>query len=76
MLYYQCQTGHDLSVSMLYYQCQFGHGLSVSMHYYQCQTGNDLSAFLSISNHGHDLSASGSMLIDGITSLMSYIQNN
>ena len=67
---------HDLCVPMLHYQFQSGHDLSVSMLYYQCQTGNDLSAFLSISNHGQDLSASGSMLIDGITSFMSYIQHN
>jgi len=61
MLYYQCQSGHDLFVPMLYYQCQSGHDLFVPMLYYQCQFGHDLSVYNQC-QFQHDLSQSVQML--------------
>ena len=49
MLYYQCQSGHDLS---LYYQYQSRHDPSV---YYQCQTRTRLLFNINVT-HGHALS--------------------
>ena len=43
MLSYQCQSGYNLSEPMLSYQCQSGHNLSEPMLYYQCQSGYNLS---------------------------------
>ena len=63
MLYYQCQSGHDLSEPMLYYQCKFGHDLLKPMLYYQSQFGLNLfepipNLFLTFKNLIQDSSCS------------------